>query len=85
MKTGTIVYLGNAGALAPAADPEGAAAAGGLDPVWTELAASAPGYYRIEEALLELARRGAGRIELVRARPGEDGGLVLSPPVRLAG
>lgn len=85
MKTGTIVYLGDAGALAPAADPEAAAAACGLDPAWTEVAASVPGYYRIEEALLELSRRGAGRIELVRARCGEGFGLTLSEPVRLAG
>ena len=85
MKTGTIVYLGDARALAPAADPEEAAAASGLDPAWTEVAASVPGYYRIEEALLELSRRGAGRIELVRARPGEGDGLAFSAPVRLTG
>lgn len=67
MQTGTIVYLTQAGALPVGWAAEQALGETGLDPRWTELAGSAPGFYRPEEALLALAQRGAQRIDLVGA------------------
>lgn len=78
MRTGTIVYLADAKALPSEFDPEAATRALGLTPEWTEVAASAAGYYRVSEALLELAKRGAGRVDLVSAQRSHDSGLSVS-------
>lgn len=39
----------------------------GLDPHWTEVAGGTSGFYRPQEAILALARRGAVRIAIARA------------------
>lgn len=86
MQTGTIIYLTDAKGLPPGFDVEAAAQAQGLAPEWTEVAASAPGYYGVPEALLELAKRGAGRVDLVSARrTGADGLAVGAGRLRVLG
>jgi phosphoribosylformylglycinamidine (FGAM) synthase-like enzyme len=75
MRTGTIIYLADAKTMTQEVDTGAAAQALGLRPEWTELAASAPGYYQVSEALLELARRGAGRVDLMAARRSDERGL----------
>ncbi len=77
MKTGTIVYLAGAGTLPEDFDAEGAIEAAGLASRWTEMSGSAPGFYRPEEALLALARRGAARVELVWATFDAQAGLIV--------
>ena len=85
MKKGTIVYLADAGSIPADADLEDAARQEGLDPEWTEFAASVPGYHRLPEALLALAARGAGRVELASATLAPGGSLRLSPALHLRG
>lgn len=86
MRTGTIVYLAGAGAVPAELDLSQTLKREGLDPRWTEVAGSAPGFYRPEEALLVLTQRGAGRVDLVRARFDSQQGLhVGADRTRLAG
>ena len=44
----------------------------------TEIAASAPGYYRVEEALLSLATRGAQGVDATTAHFDTDQNLHMS-------
>lgn len=86
MQSGTIIYLTDAKGFPPEFDAKVAAGAQGFSPEWTEVAASAPGYYGVPEALLELAKRGAGRVDLVAAhRSGEGRLAVAASRVRLLG
>ena len=82
MKTGSIVYLADAHAVPPDLDLEAAAVAAGLDPESTVFAASVPGYFRVQEALLELAARGFGRIDLAKALFEPSQGLAVAPQRR---
>jgi hypothetical protein len=79
MQKGTIVYLADAKTLGRGYDAEAAAAAGGLLPEWTRVAASAPGYDAVADALLDLVRQGAGRVDLIAAQADPDSGLQLLP------
>ena len=80
MKTGTIVYVAQAGTLPAEWAAEQALGETGLDPRWTELAGSALGFYRPEEALLALAQRGAARVDLVGATCDDRHAMKLNSP-----
>ena len=83
MRTATILYQPGTGGD-PVAAPEGSIAAAGLDPTWTEWAGGGPG--ALNDALLRLATRGAGRVVAVAARLTADGTLDLgSTRMRLLG
>ncbi|GAB6061689.1 hypothetical protein [Deferrisoma palaeochoriense] len=76
MNTGTVLYLADVSRIA-AADPAELPGDLGLDPEWTEIAASAPGWPTVPDALLRLVERGAGQVTLRVARPGPGGGVEL--------
>ncbi|RMG92485.1 MAG: hypothetical protein D6708_06565 [Candidatus Dadabacteria bacterium] len=77
MNTGTVLYLADVSRIA-AADPAELPGELGLNPEWTEIAASAPGWPSVPDALLRLVERGAGRVGLCFARPGPEGRPELS-------
>ena len=80
MKIGKVVYVTEAAAVPAEVEIENELERLGLDARWHVAAASAQGWPAPLEAMLELARRGAHRVELTAARwqPGE--GLALAEP-----
>lgn len=76
MKQGTIVYLADANAIAPAHVPEDRAGEA-TSPLL--FAASRAGFYDVPQALLALLSGGCGHVELARGGIGPDGALTLAP------
>lgn len=85
MMKGTVVYLAETKMVPENVDFEEAARKAGLDPAWTEFSSGCAGFYSLNEALLELLKRGAAAVTCVGAVI-EGGGLKLgTASARLAG
>lgn len=78
MQTATVLYLTDAATLPPDLDLPEAAARAGLDPIWTEPAATLAPFPRVEDALLRLAQRGAATVDIVAGSWNGEGELLLS-------
>ena len=86
MQTGTVLYLTDSSNVPDNLDDARLIAEVGLEPGWTELAASVDGWLPVEAAVHRLIVRGAHRVEAVSCRVDAEGAVSrFGTPLRVYG
>ena len=76
MRTGTVVFIANAGQIQDTFEESGALRELGLDPKDSLFAARTDGFYDLNDATRLLIQRGAKRIEAIRTAVQANGRLI---------